>query len=281
LKKISHFFSPTLSEIFKIPARYYVGGFGNKVTAALYTYLSQKGVQFVNQGAVDIILADLTAKTKATIVLPNEKREFDKIILTSIWSEIGTGDKNRDKPLFFPGLPKPIHALVDNVDWSGITNPCIVSVPVYVKNTRANIPVTGDIVMCQSKKKWNYPFAIYNNLHQQDFVYQCLCTVDSTMTRNAAFEECKKNILMIFKKIYPAANKLEVEFAGATSDNVANYWCPLQPNVTPEQFRNGFYNKMESQQGLGNVYYCNIFTYFNYSGLAAQYATELVNGLFF
>lgn len=66
-----------------------------------------------------------------------------------------------------------------------------------------------------------------------------------------------------------------------SEDPNAVYWCPLQPNVNQDQYRAGFYDVLEDHQAVGGLYYCNIFTYFNYSGLVTQYATQLINSNLF
>jgi len=279
-------FSHKISNIFQVPAKYFTGGFGNKVTKALEDKLrsDKYGVNFVMADVFDVRPSHDAVKA-AVIVQTQPPQEFDRIILTSIWSSIGTGNNDRDRPYFFKGLPQELLSQVTNVNWSLSANPCIVSIPVIIEGTDADV-VIGDIVMCDSIGKWNYPFAIYNNLHQNQYVYQCLCTVDSRMPRKQALDLCKKNIIHVFKEIYDDdADRIKVGFAG---DNLSNdglpgsgiYWCPLQPNVTPTQFLNGFYNAFEGQQGKGGLYYCNIFTYFNYTGLVTQYATQLVQRKF-
>lgn len=228
------------------PSHFVPGGY-DSLLKAMAVYLTSKNVQIKYNEKISEIN---TSNPDQPIIISNDVQyTFDKLILTSIWKNI---DENLDA-VYISGLP------IENVLKSTkFHNPCM-----FKQHMRSSESKYGDFFLIDAQT--NYPCLAYN-FYKNTNIISTLTVVDTD-----DINKIRENIITSLEKYF---GKMTV------TEEDDGYLCYLQPIVSVEDIKNGYFEKMESYQGINNVYYSNIYFTISYSGLVVQYARELVNKYF-
>jgi len=228
------------------PSQFVPGGY-DSLLKAMTIYLTSNNVQIKYNEKISEI--NTSNPDQPIIISNNVSYAFDKLILTSIWKDI---DENLNA-VYIDGLP--IESILKSTNFF---NPCM-----FKQHMRYSEPKYGDFFLIDAQT--NYPCVAYN-FYKNTNILSTLTVVNTN-----DIEQIRSNIITSLQKYF---GKMTV----AEEDD--GYMCYLQPIASVEDIKNGYFKKVESYQGVNNVYYSNIYFTISYSGLVIQYAKELINKYF-
>lgn len=237
----------------ELPVWFLQGGY-DQLTQAMAKSLIGRGVKVLFNTSVERVSV-VAGKPVIHRAEGFEPVMPDLAVMTTVWHAV---DHTKENVTFIEGLP--VTSMLQAAQ-SQILNPCGLSFPVEAVSEK-----WGDFLPTDPPE-FNKVTSLYKK-NEAGTTFQCLSHV---VLGNSTWEE-------IEEEVFRDGEKLVNDITGRNDAKALpqhKYYCAIQPVATPKLLASGFYDRLESYQGVNGFYYANMYFSFSFSGIMVQYAKEV------